>query len=121
METDEAGGRMACSPRGEPGPEPFPPVAVAVVKGKVAAFSAFAERVGVGLVVVPKRADEAELRARAARLAVADALRVSGDDLAVQPGGRPGLMLVTHAGRRLRVQTARHKDVVVATTVCESE
>ncbi|MBA4062289.1 MAG: beta-ketoacyl synthase [Isosphaera sp.] len=96
IETEAVNGRVVCRPRGGPKAEPFPPVAVAAAKGKVAAFAAFADRVGVALVPVPKGGDEAEARAAAAELAVADA-----------------------GGGKLRVRTARHKDVVVATAASE--
>jgi malonyl CoA-acyl carrier protein transacylase len=100
MEAKEAGGRFACRPRGDTG-ETYPPVAVAVAEGRVAAFSAFADRVGVGLVVVPKGTDsDAALRDRAAALAVADAR--GGEDV-----------------RRYKVDVARHKDAIVATTTLE--
>jgi malonyl CoA-acyl carrier protein transacylase len=120
IETEEVGGRIVCRPRGEPRAEPFPPVSVAIAEGVVAAFSAFAEAVGIALVPVGKDESEADIRARAARLAVADALRVSADGLTVTPGSRNGLFLVDQAGRTVRVQTARHKNVVVATAACEA-
>ncbi|HUR53287.1 MAG TPA: polyketide synthase dehydratase domain-containing protein, partial [Gemmataceae bacterium] len=100
METDVADGRIACRPRGDTG-EVFPPVAVTIADGRVAAFSAFAERVGVGLVLVPKGTEsDAELRKQAVRLAVANA---GGSDAA-----------------RYKVDVARHKDAIVATTTLES-
>jgi hypothetical protein len=129
-------GRIVCRPRGGPGPEPLPPVSVAVASNTVAAFSAFAERVGIALVPLPKDGrPEAERAAReqAARLAVADALRVSPDGLALAAldlaSGRAAVSLApalsahypTLVGRPLRVQTARRKDLVVATTLCEAE
>jgi hypothetical protein len=121
IETETDAGRIVCRPRGEPKAEQFPPVSVAIAGGVVAAFSAFAERVGIALVEIPKGEPESEARARAARLAVADALRVSPDGLAAEPDARSGLLLVAHAGARLRVQTARRKDLIVATTLCEAE
>lgn len=121
METETIDGRIVCRPRGDAAAGPFPPVAVAVAKGKVAAFSAFAERVGVALVPVPKGQPDEPIRLEAARLAVADALRIPADGLTASAGPQPGSVLVAHAGRRLRVQTARQKDVVVATTLCEVE
>jgi malonyl CoA-acyl carrier protein transacylase len=98
IETEAVGGRVVCRPRGAPKAGPFPPVAVAVAKGKVAAFAAFADRVGVAVVPVPKGGDERAVREEAARLAAADA-----------------------GGGQLRVRTARHKDVVVATAASEPE
>jgi hypothetical protein len=118
-ETDDSG-RLVCRPRAEPA-EPFPPVAVTIVNGKVAAFAAFAQQVGIALVPVAKDEPEREVRARAARMAVADALRISPEGLPVELGPLAGVMLVAHAGKRLRVQTARRKDLIVATTVCETE
>jgi hypothetical protein len=119
MESDTENGRVICRPRGEPNGERFPPVAVTVVKGKVAAFSANADKLGIGMVLVKKGDAEANLRQRAAQLAVADALRIPAEGLAVEAAKQPGLMFVKHAGKRLRVQTARHKDAIIATTTCE--
>jgi malonyl CoA-acyl carrier protein transacylase len=98
IETEQVDGRLVCTPRGGPAAEPMPPVAVAIVDGRVAAFSAFADRVGIGMCPVPKgtQSDE-ELRRKAEQLAIADA----------RPDGRP-----------VHVQVARHKDAVVATAVC---
>jgi hypothetical protein len=121
IETDVIDGRIVCRPRGQPGAEPFPPVAVAVAKCGYAAFSAFAERVGVALVPVLKKGKpEAELRIDAARMAVADALRVPVADWSVAPGQADGVLLVSQGGRRLRVQTTRQKNAIIATTVCEA-
>jgi hypothetical protein len=119
IEVDFPGGRPACRPRGEPKPEAFPAVSVASAGGAFVAFSAFAERVGLGLVAVPKGGLDADARLQAARLAVADAMRIPVDGLAVAPGKIEGAMMVSHAGRKYRVQAARQKNVVVATTVCE--
>jgi hypothetical protein len=129
-------GRIVCRPRGGPGPEPLPPVSVAVAGNTVAAFSAFAGHVGIALVSLPKNdgpdADRAA-REKAAILAVADAVRVNPDGLtlaALDPAsGRAAVALApdpsahypTLVGRPLRVQTARRKDLVVATTLCEAE
>jgi hypothetical protein len=121
IETEVAGGRIVCRPRGEAKPEPFPPVAVAIAGGKVAAFAAFAEYVGVALVAVAKGEPESEVRSRAARAALAEALGLSAEGLAAGAGPTPGLVHVAHAGRKLRVQTARHGNLIVATTTCEAE
>ncbi|OWK39368.1 polyketide synthase dehydratase domain-containing protein [Fimbriiglobus ruber] len=121
IETEDVDGRIVCRARSEARSEPLPPVAVAIANGKVAAFAAFATRVGIAVVPVTKGEPEAEVRARAARFAAADALRVSSDDLAVEPSPRPGLLIVSHASDRLHVQTARHKDVIVATALYEPE
>jgi len=91
------------------------------VKGKVAAFSAFAERLGISMVLVKKGDAESTLRVEAAKLAVADALRIPADGLRVDVGKKAGQLLVTHEGRKLRVQAARQKDAIIATTICEAE
>jgi malonyl CoA-acyl carrier protein transacylase len=121
IETESIGGRIVCRPRGEPKAEPFPPVAVASANGIFAAFAAFADSVGIALVPVANGEPEADVRIRAARLAVADALGSPADAVPVEQGLRDGLLLVENAGRKLRVQTTRHKSVVVATTKCETE
>lgn len=124
METEEGDGRIVCRPRGAAKAAPFPPVRVAIAEGKVAAFSAFAERLGLALVAIPKAAsadEERVARAAAARGAVADALGVSaeGCDL-VSLDVETGAAVVEAGGERLRVQTAREKDAVIATTLCEA-
>jgi len=121
IETDVIAGRLVCMPRGDAKTESLPPVRVESVNGVLAAFSAFANAVGLAMVPVTKADAEADVRATAARLAVADALHARPDRLAVQSTGHEGLLLVHHDGSRLRVQTARHKDVIVATTLCEAE
>jgi len=135
METEADGrGGIVCRPRGGPKAEPFPPVSVAVADGKVAAFAAFARYAGVALEVLPKGSGpdaERAARERAACRAVADALRVAPEGLsaaaldpksgsAVVALARPVLAHYSDLGGRVRVQTARQKDVVVATTVCEA-
>jgi len=119
IETEGVGGRIVCRPRGGPQAEPLPSVAVATAGGAFAAFAAFAESVGIALLLVTKNESDEATRMRAARVAVADALEIASDGLEVEPGTSPGLLLVAHAGRRLRVQTARQKNFVVATTLCE--
>ncbi|MBA4191554.1 MAG: beta-ketoacyl synthase [Planctomycetaceae bacterium] len=121
METDIVAGRIVCRSRVESSKDQYPQVAVAVNKGKVAAFSAFAEHVGIGLAVVKKGDSADALRAQAAQLAVADALRIPVEGWAVQAGAKPGQMLVTHGGRKLRVQTTQNKDAIIATTICEAD
>jgi malonyl CoA-acyl carrier protein transacylase len=123
IEAEVIAGRFVCRPRGTgPIPEPYPPVAVARENGKVAAFAAFAERVGVAVVVLSKTDPEPEARARAARLALADALDTSAEGMAVSAGPNPstGELRVTHAGRSFLVRTTRFKNVIVATTQCEA-
>jgi len=123
METDDVAGRIVCRPRGAARSEPFPPVSVAIADGKVAAFSAFADRVGIALLSIPKNASaevEREARTRAACAAVADALRMPvASCTLVSLDANNGAAVVSAGDRRCRVQTARQKDAVVATTLCE--
>ncbi len=124
METELVDGRIVCRPRGSAKSEPFPPVRVAIADGKVAALSAFAPRLGIGLTAVPKSAGadvERDARTTVARAAVADALRVPVADcslVSLDPG--TGAAVVAVGAERFRVQTARHTDAVVATTLCEA-
>jgi hypothetical protein len=135
METEvDAQGRMTCRSRGEWKGEPFPPVSVAVADGKVAAFAAFSKYVGVALEQLTKGsgpAAEMAARERTALRAVADALRVPPEELTVAAADpASGSYVVSLApavvahypgvGGRVRVQTARQKNVVVATTLCEA-
>ncbi|QJW93893.1 polyketide synthase dehydratase domain-containing protein [Frigoriglobus tundricola] len=123
IETHEVDGRIVCTPRGEPGPEPFPSVAVAISEGKVAAFAAYAERVGCALQAIPKNAAvdaERAVRAQVACAAVADALRVPVESCTMEAlDAGSGAAVVSTNGQRFRVQTGRQKDAVVATTMCE--
>ncbi|MFM8271850.1 MAG: polyketide synthase dehydratase domain-containing protein [Gemmata sp.] len=123
LETEEVGGRVVCRPRGAAQGEPLPPVSVALAEGKVAAFSAFADRVGCGLRAIAKNAApevEREARARAACAAVADALRVPPESCALESlDATSGAAIVRASGSRYRAQTARAKDAVAATTTCE--
>jgi malonyl CoA-acyl carrier protein transacylase len=121
IETEVIDGRIVCSPRGESKGRVFPPVAVASASGKFTAFSAFAPHVGIAMVPVPKNDPESEVRSRAARLAVADALRVSQEALSVEPVTHPSERIVRHSSSRYRVQTSRQKEMMVATTLCEVE
>jgi hypothetical protein len=127
----DAAGRFVTKPRGSPGPEPFPPVTVAMAGGAVAAFAAFAPRVGVALVEIGAD-DEADARCRAAVAAVDDALRDPRADcaaVAADPDtGRVAVSLTPAIAARhpdlparLRVQTARHNGLIVATTLCEAD
>jgi malonyl CoA-acyl carrier protein transacylase len=129
--TVDKDGRYVATPRGPAGPEPLPPVAVAIADGTVAAFSAFARRVGIALLKLARDANEDDDRRRAARLAVADALRVGPNEIAVEgpdSEGRVRAALPQQLAARfpelpgsLLVQTARRKDAVVATTTCEAD
>jgi hypothetical protein len=119
IETELVEGRIICQPRGEPKAEPLPPVRIAIAGGVVAAISAFTDSIGMAMLV--QDGAEEEARSRAARLAIADALGVQADGLPVEPTDGDGLLLVHHAGSRLRVQTARYKNVIVAATLGEAE
>ncbi len=123
METEEADGRIVCRPRGAAKSESFPPVSVAISEGTVAAFSAFAKQVGVALQTIPKKASaevERDARARVACDAVADALRIPAEGCVLHSlDANTGAALVRASGQRFRVQTARQKESVVATTLCE--
>jgi hypothetical protein len=130
IETEaDSAGRVVCRPRGAAGPEALPPVTVAVADGVVAAFSAFARHVGLALVTVAD--SESEARQLAARLAVADALRADPDEVSACPADpASGAFLATLTptlaarypdlgGPPLCVQTARRKNMIAATTLCE--
>jgi hypothetical protein len=123
METDDLNGTIVCSPRGAPKCEPFPPVSVAIAGGKLAAFAAFAERVGIALQTLAKNATtdvERAARTSVARGAVADALRIPVESCALESlDTTTGAAVVRAGDSRYRAQTARQNDVVVATTVCE--
>lgn len=136
IETEkDSAGRLLCRPRGELKSEPYPPVSVTVVDGKVAAFAAFARYVGIGLQALPRNADvegERDARVRTACRAVADALRVPVEECALHSldpnNGMAVVALSANAvardpalGRRVRVLTTRQKDAVVATTTCEAD
>ncbi|WP_020468175.1 acyltransferase domain-containing protein [Zavarzinella formosa] len=122
--------RFVARPRGNPGPEPLSPVTVAMADGKVAAFSAFAPRVGIALLVVPKeKSDIKNLLASAAIRSVADALRIAEEGLTAKVDVNTGKAVVElsaglsakfpSVGKQVSVQTARQKGLVVATTTCE--
>jgi malonyl CoA-acyl carrier protein transacylase len=119
IETELVEGRIICRPRGEPRVESLPPVRIAMAGGVVAGISAFTDSIGMSMLV--NDGAEVETRSTAARLAIADALGVPADGLPVEATDHDGLLLVHHAGARLRVQTARYKNVILATTLCEVE
>jgi malonyl CoA-acyl carrier protein transacylase len=107
IETEALGnGFFRTWPRGAAKAEPFPPVAVAIADGKVAAFSAFAEHIGIALLAIGKDEPEGPVRTQAAVRAVANALGLPEGEVAADDP-------------RVRVQTARQKDVVVATAIGE--
>jgi malonyl CoA-acyl carrier protein transacylase len=125
----DVGGHFAPKPRGTPGPEPFPPVAVAIAGGVVAAVAAFAPRVGIALVEIGD--DEESGRRRGAIAAVAHALHdplAECTVVAADPVTGRVVVALTPAmaarhpdlPSRLHVQTARHKTLIVATTLCEA-
>lgn len=115
IETDVIEGRIVCRSRGDTGELRYPTVAVAVLNGKVAAFAAFSEQVGIALqsAVVGVR--------EVARLAVADALRIPANDLIVEPGSESNHYQVLYAGRRFTVRTASRNELIVATALGEAE
>ncbi len=133
LETDAADGRLTIRHRGGDGLSPLPPVAVAAANGKVAAFAAYAERVGAALEALPRKAataDEEAARTRVAVRAAADALRIDPTGITVRsldaaagaavvslPPTTAALYPELQGG--LRVRTARHQDLVVATTTGE--
>ncbi|MCS6864888.1 MAG: polyketide synthase dehydratase domain-containing protein [Gemmataceae bacterium] len=123
MESEVVGGRIVCRPRDPAIQDAFPPVAVAVVKGQVAAVAAFADRVGIALVLLDKNSTaSAERQAReiAACAALADAYGGPVEDCQVQTlDATTGVAVVTYQGHPYRVQTARHKDAIIATTLGE--
>ena len=131
LETDVIDDRLVCSPRGESGIEPLPPVTVAIANGRVIAFSAFATQVGLALLPVSATDHEKDVRQVAAALAIADALKISSSDLKHLPTERergefhvslPETLIESHpslAGRAVKVQTARREGFLVATTTCE--
>jgi hypothetical protein len=123
METEDVDGRIVCRPRGAERGEPFPPVRVAIADGKVAAFAAFAEHVGIALATIAKNTTaetEHAARRHVACGAVADALRLPAEACRLDSlDADTGAAVVSANGARFRVQTARQKDAVVATTLCE--
>lgn len=133
VETEVVDDRLVCSPRGEAGPEPFPSVALAIANGRVAAFSAFASHVGIALLPISETDREGEVIRTAATQAVADALKISPNELTIPPvereGGEylvtlPEIVAQDHhglVGRAVCVQTSRDKNFIVATTACETE
>jgi malonyl CoA-acyl carrier protein transacylase len=124
METELVSGRIVCRPREAAGPEAYPPVSVAIADGRIVAFSAFASNVGIALLTAPVDKPDSEIRARAASLAVADALNIPADGLTVavvdQEAGIYGISLSKPNGKFLQVKTARDKDFIVATVACEA-
>jgi hypothetical protein len=99
-------------------------VRVAIADGKVAAVAAFAEHVGISLITIAKNATtevEHDARSRGARGAVADALGLPPEACQLDSlDASTGTAVVSANGARIRVQTARQKDAVVATTLCET-
>jgi malonyl CoA-acyl carrier protein transacylase len=122
MESEAAGARIVCRPRGTAKGEPLPPVRVAIADGKVAALAAFAPTLGIGLQGLAKNAGpDAERAARAATAcaAVADALDRPAAQCELVSLDATGAAVVSAGGARYRVQTARQADAVIATTLCE--
>ncbi len=124
VEIEAADGGTVSRPRGAAKSEPFPPVRLAIADGKVAAFAAFAERSGIALGGIAKNATpeaERDARTQAALAALADALGVPAESCALEAlDATTGAAVVTASGTRYRVQTARQKDAIIATTTCEA-
>ena len=124
MQTELVDGRLQCRPRGAIGPSPYPPVAVAVANGRIAAYSAFASRVGIALVPLTAANREIDARGRAARLAAVDALHLPIEELQVVPG-QEGTdeydVTVSRNGMRVRVRTTRQKDFIVASALLAAD
>ena len=82
------------------------------------------ENRGIAIVALPKNStpsDERTAREQAASLAVANALRIAPERCTLRSlDEKTGAATVAIADRTVRVQTAREKNVVVATTVCEA-
>ena len=118
-------GRYICRPRGEIITEPMPTVVHAIAGGMVAALAAFTDDLGIAIVPLPKNptpSDERIAREQAASLAVANALRIAPERCTIRTfDEKTGAATVAIADRTVRVQTAREKNVVVATTVCEAK
>ena len=117
-------GRYTCTPRDGNASEPFPTVAFATAGGLVAAVAAYSNEVGIALVPVEKNCgpdDERTARERAACLAVANALRIAPDQCSLSTfDAKTGVAIIAVSERTVRVQTAREKNIVVATTLCET-
>jgi malonyl CoA-acyl carrier protein transacylase len=123
METDVSeDGRILCRPRENYTNEPFPPVAMAVCPGYVAALSSSAGSPGIGLSVLEKNAtadDERRAQELAAKRAAASALnRPVNNDFAVRLNGAEAQVVA--GNRTLTVKLAREKNIVIAATVCEA-
>ena len=117
IETEALGnGYFRTWPRGPAKAEPFPPVAVATADGKVAAFAAFAEHIGIALLAIAKDEPDGPVRTQAAIRAAASALGVPEAQVAAQIEAT-GSAIAVVGDRRVRVATARQKDVVVATAI----
>ncbi|HEY3787969.1 MAG TPA: polyketide synthase dehydratase domain-containing protein, partial [Urbifossiella sp.] len=117
-------GRYICRPRDENMTEPFPNVVFASAGGMVAALAANSQELGIALVTLAKNAgadDERTAREEAARLAVANALRMPPEKCVLRTVDlATGAATVAIADRTIRVQTAREKNAVVATTLGET-
>jgi malonyl CoA-acyl carrier protein transacylase len=131
IETELVADRIVCRPRGATGPEPYPPVSVAIANGRIAAFSAFASAVGISLLPLPKGEPDSAVRLSAVSLAVADAVKIPMHGLSIAPVDSSagefavtlplqiGELYPTLVGKTLKVKTARESDFIVATVACE--
>ena len=121
METEVVDGRIVCRPRGAAKAEPFPPVRLAIAGGN----SRRSPRSRTGSVSLlwqsqrPRPPKPRARRKRGPRAAAADALRLPVEKCSLVSLDANGAAIVETGKERLRVQTARQKDAVVATTLCE--
>jgi hypothetical protein len=125
MESDIAeDGTCICRPRDPNTTETYPSVAVAVAGGMVAAIAADSKELGIAIVPLPKNGnskDESAARTDASRQAAAKALRLPMDSCEVNTVDvKIGSGIVTANGRRVKVQTVREKNAIIATTLGEA-
>lgn len=117
-------GRYLCRPRDGFLAEPFPNVAFAIAGGLVAAIASYSDSLGIALIPLPKNADaaaERTAREEAACQAAAKALRIPLEQCALRAlDDSTGVATVAAADRLLRVQSARDKNIVAATTLGET-
>jgi hypothetical protein len=87
-----------------------------VVKGKVAASSAFAEHIGIGPTVVKKGDSGGCVANWAAQLWSRMVTNSPPSGIMVESGKKPGPMLVTHRGPVLRADRPEQRHTVATTT-----
>jgi malonyl CoA-acyl carrier protein transacylase len=120
IEAEFVNGRYLCRHREDNRTEPLPPACVAIAGSRVAAFSAYADQLGVALIKVEKGENVNAVRARAACQSVANALGIAANELSASPSERDGSeYIVSASGRKVLAQTAVERDYVAATTLAE--